>query len=185
MVQAEEGVKDLTAAIKVHTQEIAIEDHQLSSEVFRSINQPSKRFDQLAGVYKLGKYIYCRTVLSQMRCYLYLSLDLDGSLSSPWVDPEFGKGDAIDYIDSKAQKLKASYILEKNHLLIWFHGKGARKVFDKIPAAHSIYDQDNGEIRKGEHIVCANSTEFSCFFKVPLNHIEKEEEEPKIKWGLY
>ena len=185
LVHAESLVKELTANIKVHSQEIAIEDHQLSSKIFRSINQQSKRFDQLEGVYKLGKFAYCRTVLSQMRCYLYLSLDLNGSLSSPWVDPDFGKGDAIDYIDSKAKNLKASYLLEKNYLLIWFHGKGAKKIFEKIPAAHSIYDQNNGEIRKGEHIVCAHSTDFSCFLKVPLNHIDKKEEEPQIKWDLY
>ena len=183
------GYAQEKTTLKIHTQEIAIEDHKLSSIMFQKINTLATRFDQLNGVYKLGKFTYCRTVLSEMRCYLYLSLDLDGSLSSPWVDPDFGKGDAIDYVDTKPKITDSNYLVEKDHVFIWFHGGSAREIFSKIPAANLKFDDKNREIRQGKHIVCAvevinEKDKYACFIKVPLNHIKDPKEEPKVQWGL-
>jgi hypothetical protein len=174
------------ANIRIHTQEIILDDQKLSTTIFQKLNVPTQRFDQVISGYKLGKYTYCRTHINKLRCYLYLSLDLDGSLSSPWTDSDFGKGDAIDYIYTKTVPTKADYLIESDHVFIWFHGNSAQTIFNKIVAAKTKYDEKKREIRQGKHIVCALDKEnrYACFIKLPLNDQKDFNQEPSVIWAL-
>lgn len=160
----------IKTSVSVNGLEVTINDHRLSSYIFHKTKISPQNFDLISGVYKMGKYIYCKTMITQMRCFIYLSNNLDGSFSSPWSDSDFGMT-GPSYMHNSISKSMAYFEEDQGNVYISFSGKAAKTIFEHSAAAKLSFGNLNEEIRSGKHISCqSNSSEsYVCTLKLVLN----------------
>ena len=184
--------------LQFFTQEILIEDQKIAKNLFYELsNVPVHKASLVAGLYtKHDRYLSCeRDPDHRFRCYLYLSLEADGSFSSFWSDPDFGKGSLMEAITTKPMKSKTELSVENENLKMKFSGEIANKVFEKsFLAQRSLEEGENfeSETLQGKHIQCTfyeyrddqniEKKFTQCTVSVPINFIPGvEKEEPVLE----
>ncbi len=147
------------AEFVLHTNELSIKSNELSKEIYKKLKVRSVGADLYYGLFfKNDEFFFCENNNNkEFKCFIYLSANDPGSVSSYYSDSDYGKGSMTEFIETKPIIEPLSLIIDGNNITIKFKGQMAQRLYKKFKKFNEDIDSSNGvdyKIQSGEHLNC-------------------------------
>lgn len=158
----------LSSDLKFHTQELLISSGGTARELYEAMHVEEKEATLVAGLwFKNDKYLFCWIEpTGDYFCSLYLDFTGKGRLSNFQTDPDYGKGDPVDYIVNKPALGEGKLYPMKWGMDMVVEGELAAFLRKKLYRAP--IDKKRKMIR-GEQIAC---TKTQCLVRVEFSKVD-------------